>query len=73
MASNIDKQLSLFEDNLNKFKLVMKISGGFTVFSTLISIYLIVFRSPEVIKNYKPFLLSIVVSIIKIHLKSAYF
>jgi hypothetical protein len=62
MVSDIDEQVALLQHNADNFKLVMTISGGFTAFSTLMSIYLIVFKSSDAMKYYKPFLLNIVVS-----------
>jgi lipoate-protein ligase A len=61
MASNIDEQIALLEHDAYNFKFAMRISGGFTVFSTLMSLYLIVFKSPDAMRYYKPFLLNIVV------------
>jgi hypothetical protein len=61
MTTEIDSQVALLENNLDNYKLVMNISGAFTLFSMLMSIYLIQ-KSPDVMNNYKPYLLNIVVS-----------
>lgn len=59
---DIDQQVALYEENSSNYKLIMRISSVFTVFSTIMSIYLIVMKSPDAIKHYKLFLLNIAVS-----------
>lgn len=63
MDSTIDDQVLQFEENSKKFRLIMKISGFFTIISTSISLYLILFKSPKQIGFYKWCLLNIVVSL----------